>query len=106
VSDERAGEIAACADLVWSCGSVPVRERAGARAILQIAQSIPVFVMTRTGLQFASCYATPAEAVRDLDPGRQHLIATRIEGTPVHMVPGDAFLSTARLPVRSANEPG
>jgi hypothetical protein len=106
VSDERAEEIAACADLVWSCGSGSVRERAGARAILQIAQTIPVFVMTRAGLEFAACYATPPEAVRDLDPGRQYLIATRIQGSPVRMVPGDAFLSMARLPVRSANEPG
>jgi putative methanogenesis marker protein 8 len=106
VSDERATEIAACADLVWSCGSGAVRERAGARAILQIAQTIPVFVMTRAGLRFAACYATPPEAVCDLDPDRQYLIATRVEGAPVHMVPGDAFLSRARLPVRSANEPG
>ena len=106
VTDERAAEIAACADLVWSCGSGPVRERAGVEAILQIALTIPVFVMTRTGLEFAACYATPPEAVRDLDQDRQHVIATRIQGTPVHMVPGDAFLSAARLPVRSANEPG
>jgi putative methanogenesis marker protein 8 len=105
VTEERAAEIAACADLVWSCGSGPVRERAGARAILQIAQTIPVFVMTRAGLEFASCYATPPEALHDLDPDRQYIIASRIPGAPVHMVPGDAFLSEARLPVRSANEP-
>jgi len=106
VTVERADEIAVCADLVWSCGSGPVRERAGARAILQIALTIPVFVMTRTGLEFAACYATPPEAVRDLDPGQQYLIAGRSSGSPVQMAAGDAFLSPARLPVRSANEPG
>jgi hypothetical protein len=105
VNAGRAAAIAACADLVWSCGSGPVREQAGGRAILQITLAIPVFVMTRAGLDFAAYYATPPAAVRGLDPAGQYLIAGNIRGTPLHMAAGDVFLAPARLPVRSAKEP-
>jgi putative methanogenesis marker protein 8 len=104
--DERIGEMAECADLVWSCASDGVRRRVGEKSILQLSTAIPVFVLTRRGLDLAAGYADRAELIRGLSPERQYLVSGRPEGEKVSLGSYHGWLSEASLPVRTEREPG
>lgn len=105
VGELRAREAARYADVVWSCGSSPIRKIAGSRAILQITKKIPVYVLTPGGLKAVSGYASDPEVIRGLSPEKQHLIAGDVKGKKIGMGRFRTYLSEARLPVRSADEP-
>lgn len=105
VSRERSEEIANHADLVWSCASDNIRETVGKKAILQISRAIPVFVLTRKGLDFIANYSSKPEVIRRLDGSKQYLIAGNIKGQPLTMGTSSAHIAEAELPARSAKEP-
>ncbi|MCX8207293.1 MAG: DUF2099 family protein [Methanothrix sp.] len=49
IGSDEAVALAESCDIVWSCASRAVRDIVGARAMLQIGVSIPVFAMTQEG---------------------------------------------------------
>ena len=49
LSREEAESLAATSDLITACASGPVREIAGAKALLQAGVSVPIFAMTKKG---------------------------------------------------------
>lgn len=106
ISKEEAERTVAHSDLVWSCGSGPVREIAGRTAIIQITSAIPVFVLTVKGLDFASAYASEPRIIKNLSPDKQYLIAGNVRGIDVTMGTYSTHLTESKLPVRSNKEPG
>jgi putative methanogenesis marker protein 8 len=105
VSSERAVEIRDFADVVWSCASGEVRTIMGPSSILQITRKIPVFVLTQNGLDTVSAYSSDMDLIRNLDPEKQHFIAGDRKGRKITMGRFQTYLSEARLPVRSDDEP-
>jgi putative methanogenesis marker protein 8 len=105
VTQERTDHIAQYADLVWSCASDKVRETVGRKSIIQITLGIPVFVLTKKGLNFASYYCSEPEILQNLETSRQYLIAGNVKGTRITMGTFSTYLTEAKLPVRSKNEP-
>jgi len=79
VTEEEAVTLAETTDIVTSCASRHVRERAGPRALLQAGVSIPVFAMTMAG---------------------KTLILEKVRCTPSQVV-----ISGARLPSSHGDEP-
>lgn len=105
ISLDRIQHILDYGDLVWSCASGEVREKIGARSLLQITTGIPVFVLTRKGLKFASAYCGDPKIIQELDPNKQHLIAGHVRGERIQMGTMSTYLSQAKLPLRSSKEP-
>jgi putative methanogenesis marker protein 8 len=105
VSLKRAEEIRDRADVVWSCASEEVRQIVGPKSILQITRKIPVFVLTKNGLDAVSAYSNDMELVQNLDPKKQHFIAGDCRGKKISMGKFQTYLSEAELPVRSDDEP-
>ena len=105
VSRKRTQEIAEQADVVWSCASGEIREIVGPESILQITRKIPVFVLTRKGLDAVSAYSSDTDLIRNLDPEKQHFIAGDCRGKKISMGKFVTYISETSLPVRSEDEP-
>jgi putative methanogenesis marker protein 8 len=105
VTRERTGEILEWADVVWSCASEEVRKIVGPQAILQITRKIPVYVLTDKGLNAVSGYSSDIHAIKDLDSEKQYFIAGDCKGRKIAMGKFSTYLSEAKLPVRSDDEP-
>lgn len=91
------------ADLLWSCASGKVREL-GKKAIMQLSQAIPVFVMTAKGIELAASYSD-AELGGGLDAEKQYLVSGTHKGKGIRMGNFAAYLSEQQLPIRSSKEP-
>ena len=94
-----------CADLVWSCASSDLRRIIGPLAILQLSRQIPVFVLTRKGVDFVSAYAREEEIIKNLDIKKQYLVSNDPGGQYVHLGGFKAYISGSKLPVGSRKEP-
>ncbi len=111
IDTAQAEHISNYADLAWACASKEIREIAGPKAILQVGMKIPVFVLTKKGLDFISSYSSDA-ILRDLleDTGQKHYItANRFkEGSiKINMGRFSVFLyETGKLPVETEDGPG
>ena len=105
IDQARTDLIAGYADLVWSCASGEVRDTVGKKSILQITQAIPVFVLTKKGLDFAACYANKPEIIQELDSNKQYLAAAGRDGTRITLGNQAIGLIEAELPVRSKRQP-
>jgi putative methanogenesis marker protein 8 len=106
IDEERAEELADCADLVWACASDEVRRLCGAKARIQVTTKIPVFVMTDAGVRLLAAYAVEPESILNLDPDRQYLVSQTIEGTPVTLGKvATRIAPCGRLPVGSPDSP-
>lgn len=107
--EERLREIGRDADLVWSCGSPELRDIIGRKAVLQITTKIPVFVLTKEGLDFAAAYSSDEELIRGLDLRRQYLVTGSSRGDPgarkLTMGVFKTHLHETPLPVRDGDEP-
>jgi len=106
VSEERADEIVATADIAWTCASRPMREKS-TDALLQLTQGIPIFVYTERGLELLAAYSDEAggEVLRGLDRAKHYLLAAHGDGPRVRLGPARPAVVEAELPVRSRNEP-
>ncbi|UCB46236.1 MAG: DUF2099 family protein [Spirochaetota bacterium] len=104
-SKERAGEILQWADVVWSCASEEIRKIVGPGAILQITRKIPVYVLSDKGLNAVSGYSSHMQTIKDLDSDKQHFIAGDARGKKITMGKFSTYLSEAKLPIRSDDEP-
>jgi len=93
------------ADLVWSCASSDVREKIGAEALMQLSRLIPVFVLTRAGLDFVAAYADDPALIRGLEEERQYLVSADRKGRRLRMGHFGVVLSEAALPVPGRRMP-
>jgi len=105
ISKKRTSEINRYADLVWSCASKNVRAMIGRKAVLQLSRKIPVFVLTKKGLDLAGSYSSAGSLISALDARRQYIIAGRGRGRRLMMGDFNVCLSEARLPVADRKEP-
>ncbi len=104
-AEEKIREIEEYSDIVWSCASKSVRERMGEKAILQLSKKIPVFVLTRKGLNLVSSYSSEEYFMKSLDPGKQYILDSTRGGKRLKMGDFEAYLRETKLPVRSKSEP-
>ncbi|MDD4995761.1 MAG: DUF2099 family protein [Patescibacteria group bacterium] len=93
------------ADLVWGCASLDIRRTIGPSAIMQLSKQIPVFVLTRKGIDFVSAYAQDPGRIKDLDLGKQYLISNEKSEKRVKMGNFTAFIGETRLPVSARSVP-
>jgi putative methanogenesis marker protein 8 len=106
VDRERARELTECADIGWSCASLHVRQY-GHKALLQLTYGIPVFIYSLKGMNLLAAFSDKAgaEALGRLEPRRQYLLASDIEGDRIAMGNGHLYLAPAALPVMRAKHP-
>ncbi|MDD5156206.1 MAG: DUF2099 family protein, partial [Candidatus Omnitrophica bacterium] len=93
------------ADLVWSCASSDVRQMIGPLAKCQLSKQIPVFVLTKNGVDFVSAYADESELIKSLDAKKQYLFSNKLNGQRVKLGSFKAFISESKLPVNTRNMP-
>jgi len=105
VDKDKIAMIRDYADLVWSCASFDVREMIGPSAIIQLSRQIPVFVLTKNGVNFISAYAEESGVIKNLDMRKQYLISNKNNGRCVHLGNFKAFISEAKLPIGAMNAP-
>lgn len=105
ITKDKINMIRDCADLVWSCASSDLRRIIGPLAILQLSRQIPVFVLTRKGVDFVSAYAREEEIIKNLDIKKQYLVSNDPGGQYVHLGGFKAYISGSKLPVGSRKEP-
>jgi putative methanogenesis marker protein 8 len=101
----RIQEIGKYTDIVWSCASKELRMVIGKKAIIQLSKKIPVFVLTKKGLDLVSNYSSHKALIKNLDLSKQYIIAGGCKGKKIKMGNFDACLSEAELPVRHNKEP-
>jgi putative methanogenesis marker protein 8 len=106
VSEERAQELTRYADIGWSCASHHVREY-GRSAVLQLTYGIPVFIYSRKGLELMAAYSDErgAARLRNLEAGRQYILASDVEGEKIIVGKGYLYLAPATLPVLKRKHP-
>jgi len=93
------------ADLVWSCASLDVRRIIGPLAKCQLSRQIPVFVLTKNGMDFISAYADESELIKSLDMQKQYLFSNELSGQCIHLGNFKAFISESKLPINARKEP-
>jgi len=93
------------ADLVWSCASSEVRQIIGPSSIMQLSRQIPVFVLTRQGVNFIAAYANDEKLIRDLDARKQYLSSNEPSGQCVYFGNLKTFICESILPVNARREP-
>ncbi|MBU2045014.1 MAG: DUF2099 family protein [Candidatus Omnitrophica bacterium] len=93
------------ADLVWSCASFDIRQMIGPLAKCQLSEQIPVFVLTKAGMDFVSAYADESGVVKNLDIRKQYLFSNKSGGQCVHLGSYKVFISESKLPVNTRNMP-
>jgi len=93
------------ADLVWSCASFDMRQMIGPLAIIQLSKQIPVFVLTKSGVDFVSAYADESEFIKSLDIKKQYLFSNELSGQCVHLGSFKVFISESKLPVNARSVP-
>lgn len=106
VSRERAQELTDYADIGWSCASRHVREL-GRSAILQLTYGIPVFVYSPKGLELIAAYSDEygRERLKNLDPGKQYVLASDVGGERITVGNGYLYIAPATLPVIKGRQP-
>ena len=105
ISEDEINMIRAYADLAWSCASSGVRRVIGPLSILQLSRQIPVFVLTKKGLDFVSAYARQERLIRGLDIDKQYLVSNDSGGQSVHFGRFNAYIAEFNLPAGSQKEP-
>jgi len=101
ISQANAQEIKDYADIVWSCASLDIRRTIGPEALLQISKQIPVFILTKRGIDFVSSYAENSIFLRRLDKRKQYLISNQASGQRIKIGNRIAYLRRVRPPVLS-----
>jgi putative methanogenesis marker protein 8 len=94
-------QIRAFADLVWSCASWDIRQQIGAVALLQISKQIPVFVLTKKGVNLFASYAADSFSLLNLNEQKQYLISDESGGHGLKLGTHNCFLREEKLPFLS-----
>jgi len=93
------------ADLVWSCASFDLRRMIGPLAIMQLSRQIPVFVLTKKGVDFFSSYANDGEFIKNLDIKKQYYFSNQSSGQSIQLGSFKTFINKSKLPIESRKEP-
>lgn len=101
ITGMKVDEIRRYADIVWSCASSDIRYKIGKVSLLQVSKQIPVFILTKSGIDFFSAYADDSSVLRDLDNQKQYLISHEPVGEMVKFGNFYSFLREEKLPVLS-----
>lgn len=101
VNGAKIEEIGRYADIVWSCASAGVRAKIGAAALVQISKQIPVFVLTRGGMDFIAAYAGDAAFIAGLDERKRYLISNEPGKLKIKLGARNCYLREETLPVLS-----
>ena len=110
INSYQAGHIRLYADLAWACASKELRDIAGPASILQVGMKIPVFILTKRGLDFISSYSSD-ERLREMlaDADKRHYItANKFAEGAIKLSMGrfSVFLyETERLPLDADDRP-
>ena len=106
VSKQRAQELTDYADIGWSCASQYVR-KLGRLAILQLTYGIPVFVYSGKGLELIAAYSDEygARRLKNLDHGKQYILASDVAGERITVGKGYLGLAPAALPIIKRKHP-
>lgn len=97
-------------DLAWSCASKFIRKIVGTSAILQVGMKIPVFIITKKGLDFISSYSSDS-SLKDRLRGAEkkyYITANKYEKDSIKINMGkfSVFLyETKSLPMVTSEEP-
>jgi len=105
ITEDKINMIRDYADLVWSCASSDVRRIIGPLAVLQLSRQIPVFVLTKKGIDFISAYAREEEIIKNLDIKKQYLLSNEPGGQCVYLGGFKAYICESKLPIGSRKEP-
>ncbi len=105
ITNDKIAMIGDYADLVWSCASSDLRQMIGPLAIIQLSKQIPVFVLTKNGVDFVSAYAEESENIHSLDINKQYLFSNDHSGKCVHLGNFKVFISVSKLPVNARSMP-
>jgi putative methanogenesis marker protein 8 len=102
---DRVNEVGDYADIVWSCASDKVRKIIGEKAIIQLSKKIPVFVLTKKGIELISSYSSCKSYLKNLELKKQYIICNDSNGKKLKMGNFNVRLNEAKLPVRDSREP-
>ncbi|MDD5584910.1 MAG: DUF2099 family protein [Candidatus Omnitrophica bacterium] len=105
ITKDKINMIRDYADLAWSCASLDMRRMIGPSAILQLSRQIPVFVLTKKGIDFVSAFAREGAVIKNLDIRKQYLFSHKPNGRCVHLGNFKAFISESKLPVKVREMP-
>jgi len=105
IDKDKINTIRDYADLVWSCASFDIRRIIGPLAILQLSRQIPVFVLTKKGIDFVSAYADESGLINSLDTKKQYLFSNEPSGQCVYLGSFKTFISESKLPVNARSVP-
>ncbi|MGM0442094.1 MAG: DUF2099 family protein [Elusimicrobiota bacterium] len=105
VTEKRVKEIGKYADMVWSCGSDLIRKETGSKAIVQLTNAIPVFIMTGKGIEILDGYVSEDNITKFINLKKQYLINTVPVGRKLKMGNNKVYIKEKKLPVRSKREP-
>lgn len=105
ISINKIQEIGKYSDVIWSCGSGQLRKIIGRKAIIQLSKKIPVFIMTKKGLDLISSYSSDETLIKNLDLSKQYIIAGDCRGKKIKMGIFNTYLDEVVLPVRHEKEP-
>lgn len=94
-------EIRRYADIVWSCASAGIRKEIGEVSVLQISKQIPVFVLTKRGINFVMSYSEDNILLDGLNMQKQYLISNESIGQKIKLGANNCFLREEKLPVLS-----
>ncbi len=101
ITQVKIKQIRRYADIVWSCASWDVRQEIGEIALLQISKQIPVFVLTRKGINFIASYESSGSYLSGLDEQKQYLISNESGGHRIKLGTSNCSLHQTKLPVLS-----
>ncbi len=98
------------ADLAWACASSKIREIVGPAAMVQVGMKIPVFVLTKRGVDFISNYSQDNELKRKLKElgQKKYITSNQYEkgGIKLNMGKFSVYLyDTEKLPISSSGQP-
>lgn len=109
--DERQAIVARdCGDIVWACASKEVREVVGPSSLLQVGMKIPVFVLTKRGVDFITSYSKDKilrERFKNLEQ-KHYITSSKYREGAVKINMGKFFVylyQVEKLPVSTWDEP-
>jgi putative methanogenesis marker protein 8 len=105
ITKDKINMIRDYADLVWSCASFDIRRIIGPLAKCQLSRQIPVFVLTRNGMDFVSAYAEEEELIKNLDAKKQYLFSNEPSGQCAHLGTFKVSINESKLPVDARKSP-
>ncbi|MBL7060959.1 MAG: DUF2099 family protein [Actinobacteria bacterium] len=110
IDEEQAMNIKIGGDLIWACASKHVRDIIGPESILQVGMKIPVFVVTKKGVNFITSYSKDSNLGKFLSglENKHYITSNRYEdgGIKVNMGKFSVYLyETDILPIKAIDQP-